>query len=69
MKVSHKEAGFSPRMTDKSRFKLNGNWLSPEVTKDELDALTCAIVAREDLGGNTIAIGDPEEGLMVLPRK
>jgi len=51
------------------RFKLKGNWLSPEVTKDELDALTCAIIAREDLVGNTIAIGDPEEGLMILPRK
>jgi predicted nuclease with RNAse H fold len=51
------------------RFKLKGNWLSPGVTKDELDALTCAIIAREDLVGNTIAIGDPEEGLMVLPRK
>jgi predicted nuclease with RNAse H fold len=51
------------------RFKLKGNWLSPGVTKDELDALTCAIIAREDLRGNTIAIGDPEEGLMVLPRK
>ena len=51
------------------RFKLIGNWLGPEVTKDELDALTCAIVAREDLGGNTKAIGDPEEGLTILPRK
>jgi predicted nuclease with RNAse H fold len=51
------------------RFKLIGNWLNPGVTKDELDALTCAIVAKENLGGNTIAIGDPEEGLMILPRK
>jgi predicted nuclease with RNAse H fold len=51
------------------RFKLKGNWLSPGVTKDELDALTCAIIAREDLRGNTITIGDPEEGLMILPRK
>ena len=50
------------------RFKLRGNWLRPKVTKDELDALTCAIVAREDLKGNAVAIGDPEEGLMILPR-
>ncbi len=50
------------------RFKLKGNWARPEVTKDELDALTCAIVAREDLAGNTISIGDPEEGMMILPR-
>jgi len=51
------------------RFKVAGNWLSPRDTKDELDALTCALVAREDLKGNTIVIGDPEEGLMILPRK
>jgi len=50
------------------RFRLGGNWLRPKVTKDELDALTCALVAREDLNGKTMAIGDPEEGLMILPK-
>jgi predicted nuclease with RNAse H fold len=50
------------------RFRVAGNWLGPQVTKDELDALTCALVAREDLKGKTIAIGDPEEGLMILPK-
>jgi predicted nuclease with RNAse H fold len=49
------------------RFKLRGNWLGPKVTKDELDALTCALVAREDLQGRAFSIGDPEEGLMILP--
>ena len=49
------------------RFKLRGNWSRREVTKDELDAFTCALVAREELKGNAIAIGDPEEGLMILP--
>jgi predicted nuclease with RNAse H fold len=50
------------------RFKLKGNWSRREVTKDELDALTCALVARENLRGNTVTIGDPEEGLMILPK-
>jgi hypothetical protein len=50
------------------RFKVRGNWLRPGVTKDELDALTCALVARENLRRNTITIGDPEEGLMILPK-
>jgi predicted nuclease with RNAse H fold len=50
------------------RFRVAGNWLGPKVTRDELDALTCALVAREDLKGKTIAIGDPEEGLMILPK-
>ena len=51
-----------------SRFKVGGSWPRPDVTKDELDALTCALVARDYLRGNTMAIGDPEEGLMVLPK-
>jgi predicted nuclease with RNAse H fold len=50
-----------------ARFKVKGNWQRPEVTKDELDALTCALVARDYLQGKTISIGDPGEGLMVLP--
>ena len=50
------------------RFKLRGNWLRETVTKDELDALTCALVAREDLRGKALVIGAPEEGLMILPR-
>jgi uncharacterized protein len=51
------------------RFGIKGNWLKDGVTKDELDALTCAIVARDYLQGKTMAIGDPEEGLMILPKK
>lgn len=51
-----------------SRFKVGGNWQGSEVTKDELDALTCALVAREYLRGKTMAIGDSEEGLMILPK-
>ena len=50
------------------RFRLQGNWLRPGVTKDELDAVTCALVAREDLRGNTVTLGDPKEGLMILPK-
>jgi predicted nuclease with RNAse H fold len=49
------------------RLGIKGAWLDSNVTKDELDALTCALVAREELRGNTIAIGDPEEGVMILP--
>jgi predicted nuclease with RNAse H fold len=52
-----------------ARFKVKGNWQRPEVTKDELDALTCALVARDYLRGKTMSIGDPAEGLMVLPRQ
>ena len=50
------------------RFRLQGNWSKPGVTKDELDAVTCALVARENLRENTVILGDPKEGLMILPR-
>ena len=46
-----------------------GKSQNPEVTRDELDALTCALVARDYLRGDTMTIGDPQEGLMVLPKK
>jgi len=49
-------------------FNLRGNWLDRKVTADELDALTCALVAREELKGKAISIGDPEEGLMIIPK-
>ncbi len=39
-----------------------------ELSHDELDALTIAWVGREHLQGRSWVIGDPEEGLMVLPR-
>ena len=51
------------------RFKVKGNWQNPEVTRDELDALTCALVARDFLRGDTMTLGDPQEGVMVLPKK
>jgi len=50
------------------RFRVKGNWLGPKVTRDELDALTCALVARDYLKGKTISLGKAEEGLMILPK-
>jgi predicted nuclease with RNAse H fold len=42
--------------------------LRETVTEHELDAVTCALVGRMYLEGNYIALGDPEEVLMILPR-
>ena len=36
-------------------------------TKDELDAVTLALVAWDHLRGKARVIGDPREGVMVLP--
>ncbi len=49
-------------------YGITGDVSKEEITDDELDAVTSAIVGRLYLEGNYLAIGDPDEGLMILPR-
>ncbi len=46
---------------------LRGDVARRPLTHDELDAATLAWVARQCLVGNGYSIGDPSEGVMVLP--
>lgn len=39
-----------------------------ELTGDELDAINCALVAKDYAHGSYVAIGDPSEIMMILPR-
>ncbi len=48
-------------------YGVEGEVQKKEITNDELDAITSAIVGKMFLEGNYRAIGDPEEGLMILP--
>jgi len=45
-----------------------GDVLERKLTGDELDAVNCALVARDYANGSYLAIGDPSEILMILPR-
>lgn len=45
-----------------------GDVLERKLTGDELDAINCALVARDYATGSYLAIGDPSEILMILPR-
>ena len=45
-----------------------GDVVRRRLTGDELDAINCAIVARDYAMGSYLAIGDPSEVLMILPR-
>jgi len=45
-----------------------GEILERKLTGDELDAINCALVARDYASGSYLAIGDPSEILMILPR-
>lgn len=47
-------------------FNLKGD-IEHKLSTHELDAITCAIVAKLYLEGKYIAVGDPEEILMILP--
>lgn len=48
-------------------FGLDGDIRRKEVSCHELDAVTCALVAQEHLMGCSLVLGDPDEGVMVLP--
>ena len=47
--------------------KLGIRGIKKDATGDELDAITCAVVARDYLKGKFIEIGDKKEGTMILP--
>jgi len=40
-----------------------------QLTGDELDAVSCALIAKEYSEGKYLAIGNPSEIMMILPRK
>jgi len=45
-------------------FEDDGN-----ITHDELDAVTCAVVGYFYLADEYRALGDPEEGVLIVPRQ
>ncbi len=49
------------------RYGVKGDVKKMIMTHDELDAITSAIVGKMFLDGSYLTIGDPEEGLMILP--
>jgi predicted nuclease with RNAse H fold len=48
---------------------LRGDLRRTDLSHDELDGVTCAFVGRAYLRGDFLAIGRPDEGLMVLPSR
>ena len=51
------------------RYGASGEVERKDLTGDELDAITCALVGKMLLEGDYLPIGDPEEGLMILPKR
>ena len=48
-------------------FGIRGGIRKPDITGDALDAITCAILGKMYLDGNYQAIGEEDEGFMILP--
>ena len=51
------------------RAGISGVLAKRPLTHDELDAVTIAWVGRRFLDGDGVLVGDPEEGLMLLPTR
>ena len=52
----------------KSLVKYGLKGLRNNATGDELDAATCAIVGLDYINNNYMRLGDPEEGVMIMPK-
>lgn len=50
-----------------TKLGVKGDTKRRTLTGDELDAITCALVAKMYVEGDYIALGDPREVLMILP--
>jgi predicted nuclease with RNAse H fold len=66
LKIPRKSKGKEKLMAGLKKFGLKG--LNKKMSDHELDAATCALLGKMYLEGNYIAIGDPEEILMILPK-
>ncbi|MEM3615283.1 MAG: DUF429 domain-containing protein, partial [Candidatus Methanomethylicia archaeon] len=52
----------------KEMFNLEGEIDSESLTPHEIDSVTCAIVGKLYLENKYIAVGDPDEMIMILPK-
>jgi predicted nuclease with RNAse H fold len=50
------------------KYGMKGDVRKKEITNDELDGITCAIVGLKYLQNDYTAIGDPSEGYMIIPK-
>jgi uncharacterized protein len=66
--IPRKQLGLAPLRRGLLRLGLRGDVELRGRSHDELDAATIAWVGRQHLAGRSLVIGDPTEGLMVLPR-
>ena len=69
LKMPRKREGLEKLRKALIKFGFKGDVEKREITDDELDAITSALIGKLFLENNYLAIGDPEEGLIILPKK
>jgi len=67
--MPRKQEGLEKLRKALADYGVRATFHKSEITHDELDAITSALVGVMFLKGNYLAIGDPEEGLMILPER
>jgi len=67
--IRRKQYGLRDLQRSLEDLGCSGDITVRELTGDELDAVSCALVAKEYSEGRYLAIGNPSEIMMILPRK
>jgi predicted nuclease with RNAse H fold len=66
--IPRKQRGLQELQQGLLRLGCKGDIAVRDLTGDELDSINCALVARDFAEGSYLAIGDPSEIMMILPR-
>jgi len=69
LNLPRKNAGIEKLRIGLIKLGIKGDIQKANITHHELDAITSALVGKMYLDGNFIAIGDPNEILMILPKR
>jgi hypothetical protein len=67
--IGRKQYGLERLQGSLKKVGCTGDIMTRELTGDELDAVSCALVAKEYIQGSYLAIGNPSEIMMILPKK
>jgi len=66
--IPRKQRGLPELQQGLLRLGCKGDITTRDLTGDELDSINCALVAKDYAEGSYLAIGNPSEIMMILPR-
>jgi predicted nuclease with RNAse H fold len=67
--IRRKQHGLKQLQESLRELGCSGDISKRQLSGDELDAVSCALVAKDYGEGNYLAIGNPSEIMMILPGK